>query len=172
MALQINGTTVVDNSRNLTNVNGYYGNGVATQSEAEAGTNNDQLMTPLRVAQSIRANNGVVYNYSGSFAYERWNPPYGGDAFIKHTHGLNKSEYHITFWGCRSASTTSGDVNTYITYANFHSTGGDGQLYKRGGSAAVFEAKWESSRCGMRPDGFTASLDLSLSPNGSIQIIH
>ena len=42
MALQINGTTVVDNSRNLTNVNGYYGNGVATQSEAEAGTGKEK----------------------------------------------------------------------------------------------------------------------------------
>lgn len=53
MAIQINGTTVIDNSRNITNVQGYYGNGVATKAEAEAGTNNNQLMTPLRVKQAI-----------------------------------------------------------------------------------------------------------------------
>ncbi len=56
MAIQISGTTVIDNSRNLTNIVSYGGPGVATQAEAEAGTNNNQLMTPLRVKQSILAN--------------------------------------------------------------------------------------------------------------------
>ncbi len=41
MAIQISGTTVIDSSRNITNVESYSGNGVATQAEAEAGTNND-----------------------------------------------------------------------------------------------------------------------------------
>lgn len=62
MAIQISGTTVIDNSRNITNVEGYYGNGVATQAEAEAGTNNNQLMTPLRVKQAIDAGGGSVIN--------------------------------------------------------------------------------------------------------------
>jgi hypothetical protein len=56
MAIQISGTTVIDNSRNITNFESVAGNGVATQAEAEAGTNNDQVMTPLRVAQSVAAN--------------------------------------------------------------------------------------------------------------------
>ena len=60
MAIQISGTTVIDNSRNLTNggvacANSVAGNWVATQAEAEAGTNNDQVMTPLRVSQAIAA---------------------------------------------------------------------------------------------------------------------
>ncbi len=60
MAIQISGTTVIDNSRNLTNggvacANSVAGNWVATQAEAEAGTNNDQVMTPLRVSQAISA---------------------------------------------------------------------------------------------------------------------
>ena len=60
MAIQISGTTVIDNSRNLTNggvacAESVTGNWVATQAEAEAGTNNDQVMTPFRVAQAIAA---------------------------------------------------------------------------------------------------------------------
>jgi len=60
MAIQISGNTVVDNSRNLTCINiasatSLGGNWVATQAEAEAGTNNDQVMTPLRVSQAIAA---------------------------------------------------------------------------------------------------------------------
>ena len=55
MAIQISGTTVIDNSRNLTNVESVSGNGIATQAEAEAGTVNNQIMTPLRVSQAISA---------------------------------------------------------------------------------------------------------------------
>lgn len=62
MAIQISGTTVIDNSRNLTNIVSYGGPGVASKSEAEAGTNNDQLMTPLRVKQAIDAQGGSVIN--------------------------------------------------------------------------------------------------------------
>jgi hypothetical protein len=63
MAIQISGTTVIDNSRNITNggvacANSVAGNWVATQAEAEAGTNNDQVMTPLRVSQAIAALGG------------------------------------------------------------------------------------------------------------------
>ena len=75
MAIQISGTTVIDNSRNLTNggvacANSVAGNWVATQAEAEAGTNNDQVMTPLRVSQAISAlaGGGMVdsdINWSG-----------------------------------------------------------------------------------------------------------
>ena len=36
MAIQISGTTVIDNSRNLTNIESIAGNGIATQAEAEA----------------------------------------------------------------------------------------------------------------------------------------
>jgi hypothetical protein len=58
MAIQISGTTVIDNSRNITNgavVCGTSAGGdwISTQAEAEAGTNNDQVMTPLRVSQAI-----------------------------------------------------------------------------------------------------------------------
>ena len=60
MAIQISGTTVIDNSRNITNFESVSGNGIASQAEAEAGTNNDQVMTPLRVAQSITANSSSV----------------------------------------------------------------------------------------------------------------
>jgi len=58
MAIQVNGNTVIDNTQNITNVNSYSGDGVATQEEAEDGTNNDQLMTPLRVLESIKKNGG------------------------------------------------------------------------------------------------------------------
>ena len=58
MAIQISGTTVVDNSRNFTNIESVSGNGIATQAEAEAGTNNNQIMTPLRVSQAISALGG------------------------------------------------------------------------------------------------------------------
>ena len=58
MSIQVNGNTVIDNGQNITNVNSYSGDGVATEEEAEEGTNNDQLMTPLRVAQSIKRNAG------------------------------------------------------------------------------------------------------------------
>lgn len=75
MAIQISGNTVVDNSRNLTCIvtacaNSAAGNWIATQAEAEAGTNNDQVMTPLRVSQAISAlaGGGMVdddINWSG-----------------------------------------------------------------------------------------------------------
>ena len=58
MAIQISGTTVIDNSRNLTNIESIAGNGIATQAEAEAGTNNNQVMTPLRVSQAMSALTG------------------------------------------------------------------------------------------------------------------
>jgi len=58
MAIQISGTTVIDNSRNITNFESVTGNGVATQAEAEAGTDNTQVMTPLRVAQAVAAAGG------------------------------------------------------------------------------------------------------------------
>ena len=62
MAIKINGITVIDNSRNLTNIvdiNGANVNSilttsnVATQAQAEAGTDNTTVMTPLRVSQAI-----------------------------------------------------------------------------------------------------------------------
>ena len=59
MAIQISGTTVISDSKAITNVVSYSGDGVATQAEAEAGTNNDQLMTPLRVKQAIEAMGGT-----------------------------------------------------------------------------------------------------------------
>jgi hypothetical protein len=63
MAIQISGTTVIDNSRNITNGavvcgTSAAGDWIATQAEAEAGTNNDQVMTPLRVSQAISALGG------------------------------------------------------------------------------------------------------------------
>ena len=75
MAIQINGTTVIDNSRNLTNIVSYGGPGVATQAEAEAGTNNNQLMTPLRVKQAIDSAGGSVINriQRGSTAFNNNN---------------------------------------------------------------------------------------------------
>jgi hypothetical protein len=57
MSIQISGCTVIDNSRNIVNgvnltASGTIAGGiVATQAEAEAGTNNDQIMTPLKVKQ-------------------------------------------------------------------------------------------------------------------------
>jgi hypothetical protein len=69
MAIQISGTTVIDNSRNITNFESVAGNGVATQAEAEAGTDNTQVMTPLRVAQAVAAVGGGMVdddiNWSG-----------------------------------------------------------------------------------------------------------
>lgn len=74
MAIQISGTTVIDNSRNLTNggvacADSVSGNWVATQAEAEAGTDNTQVMTPLRVSQAISALGGGMVdddiNWSG-----------------------------------------------------------------------------------------------------------
>ena len=56
MTIQISGTTVIDQNRYIQNVVGYYGPGIATQAEAQSGTNNDQLMTPLRVKESVQAN--------------------------------------------------------------------------------------------------------------------
>jgi hypothetical protein len=58
MAIKISGSTVVDNSRNLTCIvtacaDSAAGNWIATQAEAEAGTDNTQVMTPCRVAQAI-----------------------------------------------------------------------------------------------------------------------
>ena len=54
MAIQINATTVVDDSRNLQNVT-VGTSAAATQAEAEAGTNNTKLMTPLRTKEAIDA---------------------------------------------------------------------------------------------------------------------
>ena len=60
MSIQISGTTVIDQNKYIQNIAAYYGPGVASQAEAEAGTNNDQLMTPLRVAQAIASAGGSV----------------------------------------------------------------------------------------------------------------
>jgi hypothetical protein len=57
MAIQISGTNVIDNSCNIVNGVNVAASGnltggiVATQAEAIAGTNNDQIMTPLRVKE-------------------------------------------------------------------------------------------------------------------------
>ena len=67
MAIQISGTTVIDYSRNLINADvacadSVVGDWIATQAEAEAGTDNTQVITPLRVSQAISAlaTNGEV----------------------------------------------------------------------------------------------------------------
>jgi len=74
MAIQISGTTVIDNSRNLQSITTACadmaaGNWIATQGEAEAGTDNTQVMTPLRVSQAIAALGGGMkdddINWSG-----------------------------------------------------------------------------------------------------------
>ena len=55
----------------------------ATQAEAEAGTNNTQLMTPLRTAQAIAASGGAV-NYQVFTASGTWTKPSGisADAIV------------------------------------------------------------------------------------------
>ena len=65
MEIQISTCTVIDSSRNLTNIGSASatslgGNWIATQAEAEALTNNDQVMTPLRVSQAISILAGEV----------------------------------------------------------------------------------------------------------------
>jgi hypothetical protein len=68
MAIQISGTNVIDNDRNLTNTVNITASGtisgdiVATQAQAETGTDNTKLMTPLRVAEAITALGGQVIN--------------------------------------------------------------------------------------------------------------
>lgn len=57
MAIKISGTTVIDNSRVLSIASV---STVASQAQAEAGTNNDQIMTPLRVVQAINANSTSI----------------------------------------------------------------------------------------------------------------
>jgi hypothetical protein len=77
MAIQISGTNVIDNSRNLVNTVNITASGtisgdiVATQAQAETGTDNTKLMTPLRVAEAITALGGQVINriQRGSTAY-------------------------------------------------------------------------------------------------------
>ena len=56
MAIKISGTTVIDDSRILSIASV---SSVASQAQAEEGTNNDQIMTPLRVAQSITSNTSI-----------------------------------------------------------------------------------------------------------------
>lgn len=63
MAIQISGNTVIDDSQNLTCIStacadSVAGDWIATQAEAEAGTDNTQVMTPLRVSQAIAALGG------------------------------------------------------------------------------------------------------------------
>ena len=74
MAIQISGTTVINDNRDITNIDKICGSSaggdwIATQSEAEAGTNNNQIMTPLRVTQAIAAAGGGMVdddiNWSG-----------------------------------------------------------------------------------------------------------
>ena len=61
MAIQIAGTNVIDNSRNITNTNNITASGtinssiIANQAEAEAGTSNTKLITPLRLKQLVSA---------------------------------------------------------------------------------------------------------------------
>jgi hypothetical protein len=51
------------------------GDALATQAEAEAGTNNDQIMTPLRSAQAIAALTGGVFSFSVFTSSGTWNRP-------------------------------------------------------------------------------------------------
>ena len=77
MAIKITGTDVIDNSRNITNAVNITASGsvsgdiVATQAQAQIGTDNTKLMTPLRVAEAIAALGGNVINriQRGSTAY-------------------------------------------------------------------------------------------------------
>jgi hypothetical protein len=51
------------------------GTALATQLEAEAGTNNDQIMTPLRSAQAIAALTGGVFSFSVFTSSGTWTRP-------------------------------------------------------------------------------------------------
>ena len=47
MAIQISGTDVINQNREIVNVNAISGGVVASAAEAEAGTNNAKVITPL-----------------------------------------------------------------------------------------------------------------------------
>ena len=80
MAIQIGGTQVISNGKDLQNIrnstlNGWInGSVVATKAMAEAGSLNDRLMTPLRVKEAINAIGGNVIKrvIRGSTAYSSY----------------------------------------------------------------------------------------------------
>ena len=57
MAIKISGTTVINDSRVLSIASV---SNIASQAQAETATNNDQIMTPLRVKQAIDANSSGI----------------------------------------------------------------------------------------------------------------
>ena len=66
MTIKVKGTTVINDSKDLINIRNISasgkveGNIIATQEQAEKGTNNQKIMTPVRVKQAIQAIGGTV----------------------------------------------------------------------------------------------------------------
>lgn len=55
MAIQVSGTDVINQNRELVNVNAISGGVVATEAEAEAGTNTNKVITPATLKAAIEA---------------------------------------------------------------------------------------------------------------------
>ena len=127
MAIQISGTTVIDNSRNLTNVvnitasGSISGNIIATQGEAEAGTSSTKLMTPQRVAQAIAALGGNVINRiqrgSSSYSPSTAPPASGGYTIAVPITSVNTSKSFISqAWrGLNAASGTNFQASSRLS---------------------------------------------------------
>lgn len=75
---------------------------IASEAEAEAGTNNTKFMTPLRVAQALAANNGGIV--SANLAQ---------NGYVKFANGL------ILQWGYNSANLLAGNI--VITFPTAYS---------------------------------------------------
>jgi hypothetical protein len=111
MAFNVGATTVIDNSRNINNAVNITASGniggaiIATQAQAEAGTINTKLMTPLRAAQFIAKQ---IPPLGGSF---------GGGTLIRCSGGIlwvvapSSSEVSRTWYARGNANTRAQQVS-------------------------------------------------------------
>lgn len=131
-ARMINGTA---NQITVTNEDGVAGNPtiaavVASQAEAEAGTDTTKLMTPLRVAQAIAALSSTPSTYASS----QLSVSVGGTGSV--SHGLGATPTHVkAYWVCVSSELgySTGD---YVDATGVISTWTSGTPYAVGVTVA------------------------------------
>ena len=118
MAIQINGSTVIDNSENLILDGSVSGGIIATTAEAQAATADDVIMTPAKVKDLLQGGNASVVKrvlrYSASMGV--WGPGGGGSPYNN--------------WGSVTRSAPNGGTLTSSNgLASFYSPDADAALF-------------------------------------------
>jgi hypothetical protein len=102
MAFKVNGSNIINDSFQVSNI-------IATTAEAQAGTNNDQLMTPLRVKEAIQGGISVIKSIQ-RFSIAMGSFSVGGVTY--YTFGASSASTGFSHWPGGASVSSQGSAST------------------------------------------------------------